>query len=292
MKSTATLIIGLFITLSCFAQQGINYKALIKDGGGNVVANDLVAVQFQILKGAGMTEVYQETHTISTDSNGIVIVNIGEGSVDSGVYEDIDWGSDNHYLNVQINTGSDLVDLGTTPFMSVPYSKHATNANMATRITIIPEPYILGRSSITSSARFQFNGKFGWQAAQEMCEASYPNDPNVRAFTLEQITQAIVLGNWDVNNVNSIDGVDFWAITPITYNTLSSTMVLPHQNNAFGLNHNIGATHRGTTGEIIIEANYIPEETIGDNPSNTYLRVNNNVSPGNQYPCMCGTYKN
>ena len=123
----------MLIAFSLTAQQSINYKALIKDGGGNVVANDLIVVQFIIYQGPGeVTNVYQETHTPNTDANGIVMVNIGEGAVDNGIYADIDWGSDDHYLNVQINTGGGLTDMGTTQFMAVPYALNAANA--ATKI--------------------------------------------------------------------------------------------------------------------------------------------------------------
>ena len=79
-----------FITITSYAQQGINYKALVKDGSGNVVANDLIQVQFSILQGVAQTNVYQETHTPTTDANGLIIVNIGEGTT-SDVFADIDW---------------------------------------------------------------------------------------------------------------------------------------------------------------------------------------------------------
>lgn len=105
-----------------YAQNGINYKAVIKDNLGNVVANDLIAIQFSILQGASQTNVYEETHTPTTDSNGIIMVNIGEGTAVSGDYSTIDWGSDSHFLNVQVNTGGGLVDMGTTEFKTVPYA--------------------------------------------------------------------------------------------------------------------------------------------------------------------------
>jgi hypothetical protein len=127
---TALLIL---LSISITAQQGINYKALIKDGGGNVVANQGITVQFIIYEGAALTnDVYQETHSPNSDANGFVIVDIGRGAVDSGVFEDIDWGSDDHYLNVQIDAGGGLTDMGTTQLMAVPYAFHADNA--ATKI--------------------------------------------------------------------------------------------------------------------------------------------------------------
>jgi len=126
------LLITFFLSITCVFSQGINYKALIKDGGGNVVASQNITVQFKILQGG--TNVYQETHTPTTDVNGIIIINIGEGSVNSGVFTNIDWGSDDHFLNVQINTGGGLTDMGTTQFMAVPYTLHAKTADSLTDI--------------------------------------------------------------------------------------------------------------------------------------------------------------
>lgn len=126
-------IMVFFLFGSTFAQQGINYKAIVKDGSGNVVANDLIQVQFTILQGA--TSVYQETHSPTTDANGIVILNIGEGAPISGTFNAIDWSADDHYLNVQINTGGGLTDMGTTQFMAVPYAIHAKTAESVNSVT-------------------------------------------------------------------------------------------------------------------------------------------------------------
>ncbi|PWK19675.1 tail fiber domain-containing protein [Xanthomarina spongicola] len=126
MKTQLIIAIALLASLTAVAQQGINYKALIKDNLGNVVANQSIDVQFAILEGA--TTVYQEDHTVDTDSNGLIILNIGEGTT-SDVFSAIDWGADNHFLNVQIDTGSGLVDLGTSQFKAVPYALNAANVS-------------------------------------------------------------------------------------------------------------------------------------------------------------------
>jgi len=127
MKSKLIIAIALLVTLTAVAQQGINYKALIKDNSGNVVANQNITVQFTILQGA--VNVYQETHNPTTDANGIVIINIGDGTIDSGNYNSINWESDDHFLNVLIDTGSGLTDMGTTQFMAVPYALSASNVS-------------------------------------------------------------------------------------------------------------------------------------------------------------------
>lgn len=130
MKTLITLLAIFFISISSFAQQGINYKAVIKDDNGNaLVSTDLIAVQFIIYKGAALTEnVYQETHAPTTDENGVIIVNIGAGTT-TDVFKDIDWDNDDHFLNVQVNTGSGMIDMGTTQFMAVPYAITAGNVS-------------------------------------------------------------------------------------------------------------------------------------------------------------------
>ncbi|TYB76451.1 hypothetical protein [Bizionia myxarmorum] len=129
MKTKLTLLFIMFITMISFAQNGINYKALIKDDLGNVVANDLIQIQFKILEGAAQTIVYSESHSPTTDANGTVIVNIGEGALVSGsaAFNTIDWSSNTHFLQVWINIGSGLINMGTTEFKTVPYALSAGN---------------------------------------------------------------------------------------------------------------------------------------------------------------------
>ncbi len=121
MKTILTFL-SVLISIGSLAQNGINYKAVIKDDSGNVLASSAISIQFTIYEGAALTNnVYLESHTINTDVNGFVAVNIGEGTT-SNVFADIAWGNDTHFLNVQVNTGSGLVDMGTTEFKAVPYA--------------------------------------------------------------------------------------------------------------------------------------------------------------------------
>ncbi|WP_299335813.1 hypothetical protein [uncultured Psychroserpens sp.] len=122
MKTFQILLLTICITATGIAQNGINYKALVKDSNGNVLASTLVTMQFTIYEGAGLTNnVYQENHTVHTDTNGFVIVNIGEGTTNDD-FNAIMWNNDEHFLSVNADFGSGLLDLGTTQFMAVPYA--------------------------------------------------------------------------------------------------------------------------------------------------------------------------
>lgn len=122
MKKTTTFLISLLIGVLSFAQQGINYKALITDNG-SIVANQSVTIRFTILEN-GITNGYQEEHTVTTTTDGIAIVNIGEGTQISGDFNTIDWRVQ-VFLKTEINIGSGYVDFGTTGFKTVPHAKSA-----------------------------------------------------------------------------------------------------------------------------------------------------------------------
>ena len=135
MKKLATLLVTLLISFSSFAQTGINYKAVIKDALGNVVANDIINVKFSIIENTSSTVVYAEDHTnVMTDANGIVILNIGEGLPTTNTFASIAWGSASHSLKTEIDIEQDasFVNMGTTPFKTVPYALNVTGLEKIT----------------------------------------------------------------------------------------------------------------------------------------------------------------
>ena len=123
MKTQLTFTLALLISLCSFAQSGINYKAVIKDGGGNIVANQAIVIGFEIEDESVV--LYEESHSPTTDANGIIVVTVGEGSTIFGEFDDIEWGADNHYLNVKVDIGGGFVSMGGSQFKYVPYAKTA-----------------------------------------------------------------------------------------------------------------------------------------------------------------------
>ena len=130
MKKTILTLAAILIASLSFAQGGgFNYKALITENG-NALANQSVTIKFTVLEN-GTTSVYQETHTATTDANGIVAVNIGEGTTVSGNFTNIEWDSNPYFLKVEIDTDNGYQNFGTTEFKAVPYAKYAEKAGNA-----------------------------------------------------------------------------------------------------------------------------------------------------------------
>jgi len=123
MKKFYLLGQSLCLVFLSFSQNNIiNYKALVKDNFGNPLISQNIDVRFTIFSGS--SQVYQETHSTTTDSNGIAIVDIGAGST-SDDFTAINWSEGTNSLRTEIDSGSGFVDIGTTNFKSVPYALNA-----------------------------------------------------------------------------------------------------------------------------------------------------------------------
>jgi uncharacterized protein (TIGR02145 family) len=76
------------------------------------------------------TVVYEETHSITSNPQGLVSLNIGAGDPNIGSFATIGWGTGAKFLQVSINAGSGDIDLGTQQMMSVPYALYAEDVNI------------------------------------------------------------------------------------------------------------------------------------------------------------------
>jgi hypothetical protein len=143
MKSIFTLFIATLIGLAISAQtpqtpQGIKYQSVVRDNSGTVVANQPVSLKLSILKGGvSGAVVYTETHSVTTNAFGLISVNIGGGTTQSGTFSAISWGSDTHFLKVEMDVsgGTTYTTFGTSQFLSVPYAlcaKTVENADVDT----------------------------------------------------------------------------------------------------------------------------------------------------------------
>jgi len=121
-----------FIGFTQTVPQGINYQAVARDANGDVLMNQNLTIQFSVISDITTSAVsWQETHTVTTNDYGLYTAIIGQGTAtsvgSSASFDVIDWGVSNHLLKVEVDYGGGLIDMGTTAFMSVPYSLYSAN---------------------------------------------------------------------------------------------------------------------------------------------------------------------
>lgn len=119
--------------LTAQAPQRISYQSILRGPSGNVLINHDVALRVSILSGGpNGPVVYQETHSLVSDNDGLVRFQIGGGLVVSGAMQNINWGAGSYYIRTEADasfpSGGIAYDiLGTEQLLSVPYALYAAN---------------------------------------------------------------------------------------------------------------------------------------------------------------------
>ena len=134
MNKILTLISAVILTLSLWAQapNKMSFQTVVRNSLGKLVVNKSIGVRLSILKTSSTgTAVYVETHTKTSNVNGLLILEVGIGTVTSGSFATIDWAQGPYFLKTEmdVNGGSNYTITGVTEFVSVPYAKMADNAN-------------------------------------------------------------------------------------------------------------------------------------------------------------------
>ncbi len=130
----STTVVLLLIGLHTFAQtpEKMKYQAIARDNAGNVLNNQLISFRISILQGsASGTLVYSETHLVTTNQFGLASMEIGNGTVISGVFADIDWGGNIYFLQIEIDENGTYQLMGTSQLLSVPYSLYSETSGNA-----------------------------------------------------------------------------------------------------------------------------------------------------------------
>ena len=130
-KLSLVIIIILCVITNTYAQspESFNYQAVCRDNLGNILANQAVILRFNILDlTPGGVSLYQETHSVTTNSFGLINVAVGSGTWVSGDFSTIPWGIGEKYLSVELNTGSGFDPVGTPQLLSVPYALYANQS--------------------------------------------------------------------------------------------------------------------------------------------------------------------
>ena len=119
----------ILISTMGFAQapEKMSYQAIVRDVAGELVSEQTIGMRISILQtSATGTVVYQETHTPSSNVNGLVSLEIGDGS-SSNDFSAIDWSAGPYFIKTETDpeAGSNYTITGVSQLMSVPFALHA-----------------------------------------------------------------------------------------------------------------------------------------------------------------------
>ena len=131
-KKIYTLVAGLLLTASVWAQapEKMSYQAVIRNSSNTLIVSTPVGMKISVLQGTSTgTAVYVETHTATTNANGLVSVEMGNGTVVSGAFNTINWANGPYFIKTETDPtgGTNYTIAGTSQFLSVPYALFSAN---------------------------------------------------------------------------------------------------------------------------------------------------------------------
>jgi len=168
-------LIGMLIPdLWAQSPESFSYQAIARDNNGNPLENKAVSLRIAILQGTTSgTEVYKETHAVTTNQFGLVTLAVGNGSVVSGNFSTINWGNSPYFIKIELDPvgGSNYVFMGTSQLLSVPYALYSkssgnpypdgseTKVTAGTNVTVAgigttANPYIINASGGNTNSHY------------------------------------------------------------------------------------------------------------------------------------------
>jgi hypothetical protein len=133
MKLTLTILLFVTVTLNVLAQspEKMSYQAIIRSQDNSLVTNSNISLKIIVHQGTLTgTNVYQEKHSVTTNSNGLISLEIGTGTIITGSFSTIAWEKGPYFIETQVDVtgGVNYNIIGVTQLLSVPYALHAKTA--------------------------------------------------------------------------------------------------------------------------------------------------------------------
>ena len=195
MKQILLTTALLITTVLAFAQapQGINYQAVVRDAGGNELANQAVSLRMTILEN-NTTTVYQETHSATTNDFGLVNLVIGQGAATQGTFNTIDWSTGNYFAQTEVDVsgGTNYSLMGSQQLMSVPYALYAETSGGGNSVNV----------SVSQTGDTIYFGNGQWIV---LPNASNANAQGTMTDCDNNLYQTVVIGNqeWMAENMRA-----------------------------------------------------------------------------------------
>jgi uncharacterized protein (TIGR02145 family) len=133
MRKFYSILLFGFISASAIAQlpQKMSFQSVIRNSSNQLVTSHAVGMRVSILQGSATgTAVYVETQTPTTNINGLVTLEIGNGTPVTGTFAGIDWSTGIYYIKTETdpNGGTSYTITGTSQLLSVPYSLYSKSS--------------------------------------------------------------------------------------------------------------------------------------------------------------------
>lgn len=281
MKRILYLIILLIITISGAKAQNtpnlINYQAVAHNSNGDLLTNQAITVRIGIVSTSTTgTLQYEEDHSVTTNDYGLFALQIGGGtSTGNGTLTSmsaINWASDIHFLNIQIDAGNGLESLGAMQLISVPYALNAKSTeqiqNQNISSSMPNNGDIIVYNASTSTWEYQANSGGSTYTAGNGISITGTTIDNTGDLDPTNELELPTQTSSDAGNFLQADGVGGVIYSPVSGDNWGTDIVNTSGTNVSG---------DGTTANPLIVTE--TTSTLVDNTDGTFTYTNETGSP-------------
>jgi hypothetical protein len=238
------------------AASAIPYQAVARNNSGNPLTNQSISVRFNIrdVVIAGPI-VYQETHSVITNSLGLFTANIGQGSSTIGTFATINWSIGAKFLQVEMDTsgGSAFIDMGTQQMLSVPFAMYAEKSGSAVGAVVYAGTWDANSNSPPLVSLSGDKGEYHVVSVPGNTNLDGTTDWNVGDWAIHNGTK------WEkVDNTDQTVAADDVAFTPngdITSANVQDALVEIRDETDTKVNAKVNRSGDTMTGDLILHAN-------------------------------------
>ena len=144
----------------------MSYQAIVRNSNGNLVQNGSISIKIGILQYSTNGEaVFTETHSATTNNNGLISIEIGSGIPETGNFKSIKWSDGPFFIKTEIDItgGNNFNIISISQILSVPYALYARNADSSAKYKETDPMFLLHPSSgITTTNIANWSTAYGW----------------------------------------------------------------------------------------------------------------------------------
>ena len=125
-------VVVISITLYGQVPNQFSYQAIVRGSNDELIINKPITMKISLFQSSlSGPLVYQELHSINSNSKGLISIAIGNGNIISGDFASIDWSQGPYFVNSEIDpTGGVNYSLtSNNQLLSVPYALYAANSH-------------------------------------------------------------------------------------------------------------------------------------------------------------------
>jgi len=237
MKKIYLLIAAVFLSAASIMAQApakMSYQATIRNSSDFLVSNSTIGMRISILEGsASGTTVYAEIQVPTSNANGLVSIEIGEGTVESGDFSAIDWANGPYFIKTETDPtgGTNYTITGVSQLLSVPYALYAKTSGSS-----IPGPQ--GPAGTDGESAYEIAVNNGFPGTEEEWLESLQGPQGEAGIS----GQGVPTGGTAGQVLSKVDGTDYntaW-VTPASGGgarlQLFATSTTPQAKNPYAYN--------------------------------------------------------